>query len=187
MDIDLLIEDIKKELSNKPMDNSQNRKVEDFVFKSPINESIYKNLGDFGVINETHKEGHQGIDLGAPKGTAVFPIISGKVVKTGTDPKGGNIVVMEHVVHNSKYRSYYAHLNTIDCKIGDSLSQEDKLGTVGDSGNAKGRANHLHLQVWKDGKLINPATLFNFKKYKKASLNSKINNFLYVLKQNGFF
>lgn len=163
MDFDKFLQEIKLELEkSKPIEQNIN-----ILPKSPINESSYKNIGDFGVINQTHKDGHKGIDMGAPKGTQVFPILPGKVKKVGVDPKGGNVVIMDHEYNNSTYKSYYAHLDTINCKIGDVLNQDDVLGTVGDSGNAKGRAFHLHLQVWKDNKLINPATLFKFKQYLK--------------------
>lgn len=167
MDLDKLLEDIKKELS---IENSQVELKEDSnkIFQSPIQNNIYKNIGDFGVVNETHKDGHKGIDMGAPKGTKIYPIASGIVTKVGQDPKGGNIVVMQHKIDNSIYRSYYAHLDSITCNINDKIDLNNSIGTVGQSGNAKGRAYHLHLQVWKDGKLINPATLFDFKKYMKG-------------------
>lgn len=165
MDLENLLEEIKKELQ---LSSENKYELNDEIkFQSPIDSSLYKNIGDFGVVNSTHEDGHKGIDMGAPKGTPIKPILPGEVSKTGQDPKGGNYVVVNHKYKNDIYRSYYAHLDTINCKAGDQLNPNSILGIVGETGNAKGRAYHLHLQVWKNNQLINPATLFPFKSYKK--------------------
>lgn len=122
----------------------------------------YKLVGHFapGVyLNKTHTKGHNGIDMRAPKGTSIYSMGPGKVVKAGVDPKGGNYVVTEH--EDGKVRVYYAHMESISVKEGDIVTNSTVVGIVGDTGNAKGRGAHLHLEVKRNGSLIDPLKIFN--------------------------
>jgi murein DD-endopeptidase MepM/ murein hydrolase activator NlpD len=105
----------------------------------------------------THPNGHNGLDLKAPRGTPVYPIASGVVVKVGQDPKGGNVVFTMHA--EGKIRVYYAHLDSISVQDGQPVSKNTQIGTVGDSGNAKGRGTHLHFEVRVDGRQTDPVSL----------------------------
>lgn len=104
---------------------------------------------------------HQGIDLRAPGGTPVFPIAPGTVTKAYNDPKGGNAVVVKH---NDNYSSYYAHMGTVAVHVGDTVDYDTTIGTCGASGNAKGFP-HVHLQVWRNGALIDPASVISVPAY----------------------
>lgn len=160
MDIDKFLEEIKQQLFNtniSPIKEKENKST----FQNPI-KSNYKNIGDFGVVNDTHKGGHQGIDIAAPKGTNIYPLTDGVVTKVGNDPKGGLVI---NIKHDNNYRSYYAHLNSVSVKAGDKVTTDTIIGTVGNSGNAIRTSPHLHFQVWLNNKVINPASLFEFKKY----------------------
>ena len=87
---------------------------------------------------------HKGIDIFAPKGTDVLSAVDGIVVFTGKREKGGNVVI---VLASKWLLHYYSHLDTIDAKLFDVVKSSDKIGTVGDSGNAKGKPAHLHYQI----------------------------------------
>jgi murein DD-endopeptidase MepM/ murein hydrolase activator NlpD len=104
---------------------------------------------------------HEGIDLRAPGGTAVFPIAPGTVTKVYSDPKGGNAVVIKHDNNSS---SYYAHMGTVLVHTGDVADYDTQIGTCGASGNAKGFP-HVHLQVWRSGALIDPASVISVPTY----------------------
>lgn len=105
---------------------------------------------------------HQGVDLRASLGTSIYPIAPGKVSKVYNDPKGGNSIV---IVHPNGYSSYYAHCGTINVYSGDNVNQNTVIATVGDTGNAKGKPAHLHLQVWRNGSLIDPAGIISVPTY----------------------
>lgn len=122
----------------------------------------YKLVGHFapGVyLNKTHTKGHNGIDMKAPEGTSIYSLGPGKVVKSGVDPKGGNYVVTEH--EDGKVRVYYAHMKSINVKDNDIVTSSTVIGTVGETGNARGRGAHLHLEVKRNGSLIDPLKIFN--------------------------
>ena len=87
---------------------------------------------------------HKGIDIFARLGTPVLAASDGLVLHTGWDSMGGNIVL----VVGAKWRlHYYAHLQGINTTGFQWVKAGDAIGTVGDSGNAKGKPAHLHYAI----------------------------------------
>lgn len=86
---------------------------------------------------------HKGIDYALPLGTEVIANVSGEVVKTGYEANGyGNYVVVE----GKGEKHYYAHLQSINVREGDTVnSSETVLGKSGTSGRSTGP--HLHYEV----------------------------------------
>lgn len=130
-------------------------------FQVPI-KSSYHNSGGFDPTGKGNVgRVHQGIDLRAPGGSSIYPIAPGVVTAVRPDPKGGNTV---NVKHSGGITSYYAHMGTIAVHVGDQVNTSSVLGTVGASGNARGFP-HLHLQVWRGGQLIDPASVISVPNY----------------------
>lgn len=126
----------------------------------------YEQTSNFGMrthpISGKYKM-HEGIDL-APRGDTSTPaataIKSGKVVGVNTMGSGyGNNITIET---EDGYRVSYAHLDSVDSnlKAGDTVKAGQQIGVVGSTGNSNG--NHLHVEVSKDGKKIDPNTYFDF-------------------------
>ncbi len=115
---------------------------------------------------------HAGIDIFAPKLTAVIAVADGVVVKaTATTGRAGTYVVIEHP---DKSRSYYLHLNNDSPDTDDGLGQGiapgiekgvavtagTVIGFVGDSGNAEDTPSHLHFEFRAGGAgVVNPYEL----------------------------
>lgn len=167
MDIDFqsLVDQLKVLLRRQPADNKlvkvplQTNK--NFKFQIPIKDS-FNNSGGFDPTGKgSVGHVHQGIDLRAPGGTSVYPLAPGIVTAVKTDPKGGNTV---NIKYYNDYSSYYAHLGTISVAVGDKVDYNTVVGTVGDSGNAKGFP-HLHMQCYKSGSLIDPSSILSLPKY----------------------
>ncbi len=87
---------------------------------------------------------HKGIDIFAPKSTRIFSATSGMVIFTGSISMGGKIVL---VLSPSWQLHYYAHLEKIETHSFSIVNQSTVIGTVGDSGNAKGKPAHLHYSI----------------------------------------
>ncbi len=88
---------------------------------------------------------HKGIDIFADKGTEVQAASSGIVLYAGQKNVGGNIVL----VLGPKWRLfYYAHLDTIITNGGSWVGQGERIGTVGNSGNASEKPPHLHYAIF---------------------------------------
>ena len=87
---------------------------------------------------------HKGIDIFKKRGTPVVAASAGVVVYRGQLRLGGNVVV----ILGPKWRMhYYAHLESISAGNGAVVRPGDKIGTVGNSGNAAGKDPHLHYVI----------------------------------------
>lgn len=103
----------------------------------------------------SHPQGHHGIDLQAPKGSPVYPIAPGTVIRIQSDsPKGGKTVNIAH--EDGRVVSYYAHLDSIDVAKNQAVDHNTILGGVGNTGNASGTSDHLHYEVTVDGSRLDP-------------------------------
>lgn len=100
---------------------------------------------------------HHGVDYAAPKGTPVYAIGSGKVIKKGYQANGGGNYVK--IRHNSTYTTTYMHLSKFakGLKEGDYVKQKQVIGYVGSTGLSTGP--HLDFRVYENGKPVNPLTI----------------------------
>ena len=87
---------------------------------------------------------HKGIDIFGLKGTDVIAPTYGITVFTGNISLGGNVVA----ILGPKWRIHYlAHLDSIEEGAAGFVSAEEKVGTLGDSGNAVGKQPHVHYSI----------------------------------------
>lgn len=86
---------------------------------------------------------HQGTDVLAHWGVPLRAIEDSTVDRVGVSSLGGRSV---HLTGKSGAHYYYAHLDEFAVEEGDTLLAGELVGTVGDSGNARG-APHLHIQI----------------------------------------
>ncbi|MGO9377971.1 MAG: M23 family metallopeptidase [Dissulfurispiraceae bacterium] len=94
---------------------------------------------------------HTGIDISVPTGTPVKSTAEGIVSFAGLSAGSGNLVVIEHGLG---YTTAYAHNSSITVKVGQRVKRGDIISYSGSTGNSTGP--HLHYEVWKQGKAVNP-------------------------------
>jgi murein DD-endopeptidase MepM/ murein hydrolase activator NlpD len=106
---------------------------------------------------------HKGVDFKMNVGTPITPIASGVVIEAETigGPKGlGKFVKIQHA---DGIISTYGHLSKVEVKKDQDVTLATSLGkSGGDKTDLFAGATtgpHLHLEVTKDGKHINPSTL----------------------------
>ncbi len=99
---------------------------------------------------------HLGIDYAAPRGTPVWAVADGVIVHRGWLGGFGRLV---KVRHDNGLVSYYGHLSRYapGQRVGSRVSRKQVIGYVGSSGLASGP--HLHFQVMKGGRAVNPARI----------------------------
>lgn len=99
---------------------------------------------------------HKGIDFAAPIGTPIQASGDGAIVYAGWKGGYGKLVSIRH---NSEYTTNYGHLSKIksNVRIGTRVRQKDIIGYVGMTGIATGP--HLHYEVKRNGKHINPKSV----------------------------
>jgi len=88
---------------------------------------------------------HKGVDIFAPKGTAVHSSVRGLVLMKGNFGRGGKVVL----ILGPKWRlHYFAHLSEIKTSVLAFVTPTSVIGTVGNSGNAQGKPPHLHYSIF---------------------------------------
>ena len=99
---------------------------------------------------------HEGIDFTAPVGTPIYATGDGMVLKVDRARGGyGNSILISH---GFSYQTLYAHLSKINVQRGQVIKRGQMIGLVGNTG--KSTAPHLHYEVHKNGKPINPINFF---------------------------
>ncbi|MER7050220.1 M23 family metallopeptidase [Streptomyces jumonjinensis] len=89
---------------------------------------------------------HSGQDFAVPSGTPVKSVGPGTVVKAGPNGAGdgsayGNAVVVKH----GDVYSQYAHLSSVNVKVGQQVSGGEQIALSGNTGNSSGP--HLHFEI----------------------------------------
>ena len=142
-------------------DNFYDRKgqsVQKTLLKTPIdgarvssNFNLHRKHPVLGYVRA-----HRGIDLAAPTGTHIYSAGDGVVVELDNAHESyGKFVTIRH---NDQYMTRYAHMSRIaKIKVGQSVKQRQIIGYVGMTGLATGP--HLHYEVMRYGKHINPSTI----------------------------
>lgn len=103
-----------------------------------------------GVVGDLHR----GVDIAAPIGTPVRPVLGGRVRFTGTMSGYGRVIWIDHP---DDVITVYAHLSEIAVEAGQQVSKTTVIGRTGQSGHATGP--HLHLEVWRWGREVDPVTM----------------------------
>jgi hypothetical protein len=94
---------------------------------------------------------HLGFDLASYANTPVVASNYGKVLYAAELGIYGNCVILDH---GMGVQSLYAHLSSIDVKVGDSVTKGQTLGKSGMTGLAAG--DHLHFTLLVNGEMVNP-------------------------------
>jgi peptidoglycan LD-endopeptidase LytH len=103
----------------------------------------------YGDARDAGRRSHEGVDIFAPRGTPVLAASDGIVTKVDENRLGGKVVWVWSPSRG--VRLYYAHLQDQLVRTGSFVTAGDPLGTVGNTGNAKTTAPHLHLGIYARG------------------------------------
>ena len=102
---------------------------------------------------------HEGVDIAVPVGTRLDSNVFGKVIHAGKGEGAwsgfGNYVAIQAangIVH------YYAHLQDVAVKKGDSVLIGQNIGRTGNTGRSTGPHLHYEQRMGHGGKPINPTT-----------------------------
>ncbi len=126
--------------------------------RTPINNakvtSSFSNKRKHPVLGYTRA--HKGVDFRASTGTPIPAAGAGRVVARGYNRGHGNYIKLRH---NGSYETLYAHLSKFvkTVKVGTNVRQGQTIGYVGSTGMSTGP--HLHYEIIKDGKHVNPMTV----------------------------
>ncbi len=120
-------------------------------FAAPI--TSHFSMSRFHPILKMYRP-HLGIDYGAPAGTPVQTIGSGRVVFAAFSGGSGNLIKIQHT---NGFETMYMHLSRILVHAGEHVEQGQTVGLVGMTGLATGP--HLDFRIVQNGTYRNFETL----------------------------
>lgn len=174
-EIEKLNEDLEEIIRLAQQDNQET--AYSTAYRWPVN-AKFQNITTYYGYDAWRGGMHYGIDIASAGigGTNVYAAQSGRVIKVvnncthnygksysqfvyncGHGGGYGNYAIIDH---GGGMSTLYAHCGTITVKNGQYVTRGDVIGTVGTTGWSTG--NHLHFEVRKNGKAVNP---FNYKPY----------------------
>src|SRR5687767_2010004 len=103
----------------------------------------------FGASRSSGRREHQGIDIFAPRGTPAVAAADGWISSTTPNALGGNVVWLWDSARG--HTLYYAHLDRQAVSAGQRVRKGDVVGFIGNTGNARTTAPHLHFGIYRRG------------------------------------
>ncbi|MFA3782938.1 peptidoglycan DD-metalloendopeptidase family protein [Melioribacteraceae bacterium 4301-Me] len=100
-------------------------------------------------------KGHFGIDYGLKIGTPIYASIGGLIIFADYLTTDGYVIMIQH---KNGYITIYKHCSLLLKRTREFVNQGELIALSGNSGsNTTGP--HLHFEIWKDGKPIDPLSV----------------------------
>ena len=131
--------------------------IHGFVFPVADPHQFSDTFGAPRMMGTQYAHWHEGTDIMAPMGTPLLAAERGVVMRASTGTVLGGTTVWLRGESGTAY--YYAHLSAIaeGIRAGTVVDAGTVVGLVGDSGNARGGAPHVHFEVHPGGgAAVNP-------------------------------
>jgi murein DD-endopeptidase MepM/ murein hydrolase activator NlpD len=126
-------------------------------FLAPVKGPV---TGKFGEDRGDHN--HAGYDYGVGVGTPVASSATGKVTFAGQQSGYGNVVIVDN---GNGFSTLYGHLSKIGVAVGNLLKPGQTLGLSGGQPGAPGAGTstgaHLHFEIRKNGKAVDPSSFLS--------------------------
>jgi murein DD-endopeptidase MepM/ murein hydrolase activator NlpD len=147
--------------------------VLDFLNTNPSKGEYFKGVEYSGTFGSSRAAGpHGGIDLAAGVGRPIYAALGGTVTHAGKDtrsnidaslkvfqPDGnsGPNGIYVSIKHDDDTTTKYLHLNSVNVSVGETVTQGQQIGTLGNTGRSSGPHLHLHTYDSSDA-VIDPIT-----------------------------
>ncbi len=137
-------------VNQSPKKQISKAKLGQFYLLPPVNGPI---SADFDPNQK-----HFGVDILAPKNTAIKAIMDGYVIASDWTLESGNTVAIQHA---NNIVSFYKHNSSILKKAGSFVQAGEAIAIIGNSGTLSD-GPHLHFELWYNGVPVNPSEFINF-------------------------
>lgn len=122
-----------------------------FIWPLAVGGKVTSEFGKRNSPTAGASSNHQGIDISAPSGTAIYAAQAGTVVTASYSSGAGNYVMISH---GNGVFTVYMHASSLCVSKGDTVKQGQVIAKVGSTGIATGA--HLHFGVSVNGTYVNP-------------------------------
>jgi len=103
-------------------------------------------------------KGHYGIDILAPKNTAIKAAMDGYVFFSDWTLETGNTIGIQHT---NNVITFYKHNATLLKKAGNFVRAGEGVAIIGNTGELT-NGPHLHFELWHKGKPVDPGEYVDF-------------------------
>jgi len=124
--------------------------LEQLHFIPPVSGEITKGFNE--------KTEHFGIDLVAPKNTAIKAVMDGYVFFADWTMETGNVIGLQHINNTV---TFYKHNSSLLQEVGAFVKAGEAIAVIGNTGT-KTDGLHLHFELWHNGKAIDPSEYITF-------------------------
>ena len=160
---------------NKPLNLEKSKKTAEFVSNYEKEEKynltatqaslprlnnmfFYKPVQGIVSSDFNLQEKHYGIDVAAKSKESVLATMKGVIIYAGFDPNFGYVIQIQHP---NGFVSIYKHNALLLKKQGDEVNSGDVIALAGNTGTLS-TGEHLHFELWYQGKPVNPREYINF-------------------------
>jgi murein DD-endopeptidase MepM/ murein hydrolase activator NlpD len=138
---------VDKENNSIKIDSKKDKKKLKPLFDWPVWEARMTR-GFLPQGTKKRRRPHKGIDLAAPRGSAVMASQDGVVIYTGSAFRGyGKMIMIESIDprDGGNWATLYGHLDKILVYEGKKVKQNEVIGALGNTGRSSGP--HLHFEI----------------------------------------
>lgn len=146
------LEEIGEILRDGPVRNPFENKtrLEQLFFVAPVNGEISANF--------MPAKTHYGVDVLAPKNTAVKSALDGYVFLSDWTLETGNTIGIQH---GNNIITFYKHNSALLQSVGSFVKAGEAIGIIGNTGTLSD-GPHLHFELWYNGIAVNPMDYISF-------------------------
>ncbi len=149
-------------VSDQPYSSGEAKPEKPSVFTMPVEGEVIKNFSDTALqFSSTYYDMrlHTAVDIACEKSTSVSACADGKVTDIGLNTNLGNVVTIEHT---GGITVKYCAIDNLKLKKGDSVKAGDIIGTSATIPEECNDKPHIHIEVYENGKAIDPAKVLKF-------------------------
>jgi peptidoglycan LD-endopeptidase LytH len=112
---------------------------------------------------------HEGIDIFTKFRTPAIAASDGRITRVQENNLGGKVIFLRP--EDKAYSLYYAHLDTQLAQEGQRVKTGDVIGLIGNTGNARTTAPHLHFGIYTNNGAVDPFPFVDNKRATPANVN----------------
>ncbi len=128
----------------------RNLPLERMIFNPPVRGAISAGF----LVNDEH----YGVDILAPKNTAIKATRAGYIFFAGWTVETGNTIAIQH---DNNVISVYKHNSAILKKVGEFVEAGEAVAIIGNTGTLSD-GPHLHFELWHEGTPVDPTIYMSF-------------------------
>lgn len=146
----LLRQQVERNLQSARMRNGEEGNTGKITLRRPVEGEVTRSINA--------GRGHFGTDIVAAAESAIVSVADGTVILAQWSSDFGYIIAVQH---KEGLLSVYKHNSRLLRQVNDRVRSGDALAIIGGEGKTS-MGVHLHIELWKDGQLLNPEHYFQY-------------------------